>query len=80
MKYPLLVAAIAAFVLTACEGKKSFDGYLMDKPPPFAYGARDSEPVFPDTVDQEDEVVEAEDDAGEANDEREAAETESENS
>ena len=75
MKYPLLAAALAAFVLTACEGKKSLDGYPMDKPPPSAYGARDSEPVFPDPVDQEDEVVDAED---EADNEREAAETESE--
>lgn len=78
MKYPLLATALAAFVLTACEGKKSLDGYPMDKPPPSAYGARDSELVFPDPVDQEDEVVEAEDDGGEADDEREAAETESE--
>ena len=72
MKYPLLAAALAALVLTACEGKKSLDGYPMDKSPPSAYGARDSGPVFPDPVDQEDEVIEAEDDAGEA------AETESE--
>jgi hypothetical protein len=61
--------------LAACEGKKSLDGYPMDKPPPSAYGARDSEPVFSGPVAQEDEVVTVE---GEADDEHEAAETESE--
>lgn len=45
IKFSLLVIAFAVFVLTACEGKKSLDGYPMDKPPPSAYGPRDSEPV-----------------------------------
>lgn len=40
----LAIAAIAIFTLTACEGKKSLDGYPMDKPPPSAYAPRDSEP------------------------------------
>ncbi len=46
MKYSFLVAALAIFVLTACEGKKSLDGHPMDKPPPSAFAPRDSEPVF----------------------------------
>ena len=45
IKFSLLVTAFAVFVLTACEGKKSLDGYPMDKPPPSAYGPRDSEPA-----------------------------------
>jgi hypothetical protein len=40
----LAVAAFAVLTLSACEGKKSLDGYPMDKPPPSAYAPRDSEP------------------------------------
>jgi hypothetical protein len=43
-RFSLLVVAV--LILTACEGKKSLDGYPMDKPPPSAYAPRDSEPVF----------------------------------
>lgn len=50
MRFTFLVAAIAMLVLTACEGKKSLDGYPMDKPPPSAYGPRDSEPAIPEAV------------------------------
>ena len=47
MKSTLLVVALAALTLTACgEGKKSLDGYPMDKPPPSADAPRDSEPNF----------------------------------
>jgi hypothetical protein len=51
IKFSLLAAVCAALILTACEGKKSLDGYPMDKPPPSAYAPRDSEPVVdePDT-------------------------------
>ncbi len=45
IKFSLMVTALAVLVLTACEGKKSLDGYPMDKPPPSAYAPRDSEPV-----------------------------------
>jgi hypothetical protein len=48
MKYPLLVAAVAAFTLTACEYKK----HPMDKPPPSAMAERDSAPKF-DELDKE---------------------------
>ena len=35
--------------LSACgEGKKSLDGHDMEKPPPSADAARDSEPNFDD--------------------------------
>ena len=51
IKFSLLVTAFAVLVLTACEGKKSLDGYPMDKPPPSAYGPRDSEPA-PDTKEE----------------------------
>jgi len=40
----LLMTALAALSLAACEGKKSLDGHPMDKPPPSAYAPRDSEP------------------------------------
>ena len=40
----LLIIALTTLFLAACEGKKSLDGYPMDKPPPSAYGPRDSEP------------------------------------
>lgn len=40
----LAVAALAVLTLSACEGKKSLDGYPMDKPPPSAYAPRDLEP------------------------------------
>lgn len=54
MKYPLLVVALAALTLTACgEGKKSLDGYPMDKPPPSADAPRASEPNFDDLKDDE---------------------------
>lgn len=39
-----LVALCAAVALSACEGKKSLDGYPMDKPPPSAFMERDSVP------------------------------------
>jgi hypothetical protein len=48
MKYPLLVAAVAALMLTACEYKK----HPMDKPPPSAMAERDSAPKF-DELDKE---------------------------
>ena len=51
IKFSLLVTAFAVLVLTACEGKKSLDGYPMDKPPPSAYGPRDAEPA-PDTKEE----------------------------
>lgn len=40
----LLMTALVALSLAACEGKKSLDGHPMDKPPPSAYAPRDSEP------------------------------------
>lgn len=43
-RFSLVVMAFAVLVLSACEGKKSLDGYPMDKPPPSAYAPRDSEP------------------------------------
>ncbi|MBP9100555.1 MAG: hypothetical protein KBF68_04090 [Nitrosomonas sp.] len=43
-RFSLVVIAFAILTLSACEGKKSLDGYPMDKPPPSAYGPRDSEP------------------------------------
>lgn len=46
IKFSLLATAIAVVVLIGCEGKKSLDGYPMDKPPPSAYAPRDSEPVL----------------------------------
>ncbi len=47
IKFSLLsVALTMSLVLTGCEGKKSLDGYPMDKPPPSAYAPRDSEPTF----------------------------------
>jgi hypothetical protein len=48
MKYPLLIAAVAALTLTACEYKK----HPMDKPPPSAMAERDSAPKF-DELDKE---------------------------
>ena len=40
----MLMIALVALSLAACEGKKSLDGHPMDKPPPSAYAPRDSEP------------------------------------
>ena len=57
MRNTLLAAALAAFALTACEGKKSLDGYPMDKPPPSAYAPRDSEPVLPESLAEEPETA-----------------------
>jgi hypothetical protein len=42
MKYSFLAVALAAFVLTACDGKK----HPMDKPPPSASVERESAPNF----------------------------------
>lgn len=44
MKYSFLAVALAALVLTACDGKK----HPMDKPPPSASVERDSAPNFDD--------------------------------
>ncbi|MBP6057557.1 MAG: hypothetical protein KA524_03910 [Nitrosomonas sp.] len=52
IKFSLFVTALAVLFLTSCEGKKSLDGYPMDKPPPSAYAPRDSEPVFNDTKEE----------------------------
>lgn len=49
MKYPLLIAAVAALMLTACEYKK----HPMDKPPPSAMAERDSAPKFDELEDKE---------------------------
>ena len=49
MKLTFWVATFAVLTLTACEGKKSLDGYPMDKPPPSAYAPRDSEPALDGT-------------------------------
>ncbi|SFP79961.1 hypothetical protein SAMN05216419_102038 [Nitrosomonas cryotolerans] len=65
MKYSFLVAALAIFVLTACEGKKSLDGHPMDKPPPSAFAPRDSEPVFDKSTTDEANVVKESDEADE---------------
>lgn len=46
IRFSLLTAAFVVLALTACEGKKSLDGYPMDKPPPSAYAPRDSEPAL----------------------------------
>jgi hypothetical protein len=46
IKLSLLATAFVILILTACEGKKSLDGYPMDKPPPSAYAPRDSEPAL----------------------------------
>ena len=48
-KFLFISVAIATLTLTACEGKKSLDGYPMDKPPPSAYAPRDSEPTLDNT-------------------------------
>ena len=42
----MLMIALVALSLAACEGKKSLDGHPMDKPPPSAYAPRDSEPLL----------------------------------
>ncbi len=47
IKFLFIMVAIAALV--SCEGKKSLDGYPMDKPPPSAYAPRDSEPALDNT-------------------------------
>ncbi|MBX9894029.1 MULTISPECIES: hypothetical protein [unclassified Nitrosomonas] len=44
LRFSLVAIAFAILTLSACEGKKSLDGYPMDKPPPSAYAPRDSEP------------------------------------
>ena len=49
IKFSLFAAAFAVLSLTACEGKKSLDGYPMDKPPPSAFAPRDSEPALDGT-------------------------------
>ncbi|MBT3888876.1 MAG: hypothetical protein HOF66_06330 [Nitrosomonadaceae bacterium] len=47
--YSFLIVALFALSLSACgEGKKSLDGHDMEKPPPSADAARDSEPNFDD--------------------------------
>ena len=46
MKLTFWAAVFAVLTLTACEGKKSLDGYPMDKPPPSAFAPRDSEPAL----------------------------------
>ncbi|SFD88851.1 hypothetical protein [Nitrosomonas sp. Nm166] len=46
IKFSVLATAFAVLLLIGCEGKKSLDGYPMDKPPPSAYAPRDSEPTF----------------------------------
>jgi len=51
IRFSLLVVVL--LTLAACEGKKSLDGYPMDKPPPSAYAPRDSEPTFDTTDTQE---------------------------
>jgi len=51
MKYSFIAFTLLIFSLTACEGKKSLDGYPMDKPPPSADAPRDSEPNFDDLND-----------------------------
>ncbi|SNX60956.1 hypothetical protein SAMN06296273_2416 [Nitrosomonas ureae] len=53
IRFSLLAVVLALLTLTACEGKKSLDGYPMDKPPPSAYAPRDSEPTFDTTDTQE---------------------------
>lgn len=53
IRFSLLAVVLALLTLTACEGKKSLDGYPMDKPPPSAYAPRDSEPTFDTTDPQE---------------------------
>ena len=53
MKYVYFFIACAAISLSACEGKKSLDGYPMDKPPPSAFIERDS---APDELQRSDEV------------------------
>lgn len=45
IKISIMLAVLAMLGLSACEGKKSLDGYPMDKPPPSAYAPRDSEPA-----------------------------------
>jgi hypothetical protein len=45
IKISIMLATLAMLGLSACEGKKSLDGYPMDKPPPSAYAPRDSEPA-----------------------------------
>jgi hypothetical protein len=42
MKYSFLAVALAALILTACDGKK----HPMDKPPPSASIERESAPNF----------------------------------
>lgn len=53
IKFSLFVTALAVLFLTSCEGKKSLDGYPMDKPPPSAYAPRDSEPVLDNSSNEE---------------------------
>ena len=52
--YSFITITLFALSLTACsEGKKSLDGHDMEKPPPSADAARDSEPNFDDLEDPE---------------------------
>lgn len=44
LRFSLVAIAFAILTLSGCEGKKSLDGYPMDKPPPSAYEPRNSEP------------------------------------
>ena len=44
LRFSLVAIAFAILTLSACEGKKSLDGYPMDKSPPSAYEPRNSEP------------------------------------
>lgn len=47
--YSLLIVTLFTLSLSGCgEGKKSLDGHDMEKPPPSADAARDSEPNFDD--------------------------------
>ena len=64
VKYSLIAAALAVVSLTACEGKKSLDGYPMDKPPPSAFAPRDSEPDFGNAADKKEDSNTAEKAAG----------------
>lgn len=54
MRCSFITVALFLLSLTACgEGKKSLDGYDMEKPPPSADAPRDSEPNFDDLNDPE---------------------------
>ncbi len=82
MKYILIATSAAVLmVLTACEGKKSLDGYPMDMPPPPAYAPSDFEPELTEPVvgednDVEEVAVDEVDDAGDDEDKVESEEDE----